>query len=412
MNSQEKCFDFSKTTLSRIVPTAKRVWYRDAVTQGLALCVTPAGSKTFYVVRRVSGMGRKGNTEFIRLNTFPSMTVEQARAEARTKLKTLNAGDSVRANTLAKKHELTLGDVWDIWRDERALGPNPEQPIKRSWKKDQRLYDCHLKARTSRRVSEISTMLASKIFRDVTVLSGPVEANHVKRLARAMWNHAIERHGLKVSNPWSGIKDNHESNREEWIEPSQMPALFKAIDSVGNQDAADMIRLCLFTGARSGNVKAMTWKTLDLDAAIWTISSAHHKNKKILTIPLAPPVVEILKSRQGVSKEWVFPSSTSSTGHLTDIRQSWKAVVAAFAKELDMDVVPDLHIHDLRHTTASWLVTQGVSLPMVGKLLGHTTTVTTAKYAHLAIDPVREALTHTTAAMGQAANIRSVVKSV
>ncbi|UVJ43641.1 tyrosine-type recombinase/integrase [Pseudomonas sp. LS1212] len=62
------------------------------------------------------------------------------------------------------------------------------------------------------------------------------------------------------------------------------------------------------------------------------------------------------------------------------------------------------HIHDLRHTTASWLVGQGVSLPMVGKLLGHTTTVTTARYAHLATDPVREALEKITAAMGRTAN--------
>lgn len=77
-------------------------------------------------------------------------------------------------------------------------------------------------------------------------------------------------------------------------------------------------------------------------------------------------------------------------------------MLKAFAAEVGSSEAPDIRIHDLRHTTASWLVGQGVSLPMVGKLLGHTTTVTTARYAHLATDPVREALEKITAAMGNA----------
>jgi len=392
-------FRFNKTALLAIEPTSKRVWYRDTQTAGLALCVTPAGSKTFYVVRRVSGMGRKGNTEFLRLAAFPDMTVEQARADARDKLKTLNAGESVRAGKRSKKDEWTLGDLWQIWKDERALGPVPDKPIKRSWKKDQRLYDNHLKSRAKRKVSEITPVVAGKVFRDVTVLSGPVEANHVKRLARAMWNHAMKQHGVAIGNPWTAVKSNHEEHREAWVKPSQMPALFKAVDSLTNRDAADFIKLCLFTGARSGNVKAMRWDQLELDSASWTIPSSHHKNKRTHTVPLPPPAVAILKARRGVSSEWVFPSSTSSSGHLIDIRESWKQAVSAFAAELNMDKAPDLRIHDLRHTTASWLVGQGVSLPMVGKLLGHAAQATTARYAHLATDPVREALNKATAAM-------------
>lgn len=403
MNTTETAFSFTKTALDGIKPTDKRAWYRDSKTLGLSICVTPAGSKTFYVIRRVAGMGRRGNNEFIRLGVFPDMTVEQARVGARHKLKSLNAGESVRAAATAKKEELTVGDLWGVWRDERAVGPVPEKPIKRSWKKDQRLYDCHLKDRAKRRVSEITSTLAGKIFRDVTVVSGPVEANHVKRLARAMWNHLIKHHGLDLRNPWSTLKDNHEARREEWIKPSQMPALFKAIDSVGNQDVADMVRLCLFTGARSGNVKAMRWDQLDLDTAIWTIPSSHHKNKLIHTIPVPPPALEILRQRVGVSRDWVFPAPTKA-GHMGEIRKTWHAMLKAFAAELALAEVPDLHIHDLRHTTASWLVGQGVSLPMVGKLLGHSTTVTTARYAHLATDPVREALEKITAAMGRTTN--------
>lgn len=400
MSTTETTFNFTKSTLAAIEATSKRVWYRDTATQGLALCVTPAGSKTFYVVRRVGGMGRKGNTEFIRLGAFQDdLTVERARDAARAKLKLLNAGESVRAAATAKKNELTIGELWGIWKAERAVGPSSERPIKRSWKKDQRLYECHLKEWAKRRVSEITSALASKIFREVTVLSGPVEANHVKRLSRAMWNHVTKHHGLDVRNPWVTIKDNHEARREQWVRPAQMPALFKAVDSVGNPDVANMVRLCLFTGARSGNVKAMRWDQLDLDAAVWTIPSSHHKNKLIHTIPLPPPALEILRQCIGVSREWVFPAPTKA-GHMGDTRKTWLAMLKAFAAELELTEIPDLHVHDLRHTTASWLVGQGVSLPLVGKLLGHTTTVTTARYAHLATDPVREVLEKITAAMG------------
>jgi len=400
MAAADTSFQFTKTALTGIAATSKRVWYRDTKTQGLALCVTPAGSKTFYVIRRVAGMGRKGNTEFLRLGAFPEdLTVEQARAGARQKLQVLNAGESVRAAATAKKDEFTVGDLWKLWSAERSVGPNPDKPIKRSWKKDQRLYECHLKDRANRRVSEVTSTLVGKIFRDVTVNSGPVEANHLKRLARAIWNHAIKHHGMNIRNPWTTIKDNQESPREQWIKPDQMPALFKAIDSINNQDAADIFRLCLFTGARSGNVKAMRWDQLDLNANVWTIGSAHHKNKRVHSIPLPPPAVSILKRRVGVSAEWVFPSS-SSAGHVTNIYASWKEALTAFAAEVGSAEAPDIRIHDLRHTTASWLVGQGVSLPMVGKLLGHTTTVTTARYAHLATDPVREALEKITAAMG------------
>jgi len=155
MAAADTSFQFTKTALASIAPTSKRAWYRDTKTQGLALCVTPAGSKTFYVIRRVAGMGRKGNTEFLRLGTFPDdLTVEQARAAARQKLQMLNAGESVRAAATAKKDELTVKDLWTLWETERSVGPNPKKPIKRSWKKDLRLYECHLKDRANRRVSE------------------------------------------------------------------------------------------------------------------------------------------------------------------------------------------------------------------------------------------------------------------
>ena len=75
---------------------------------------------------------------------------------------------------------------------------------------------------------------------------------------------------------------------------------------------------------------------------------------------------------------------TGENAHLTDLQKPWRRV----RKAAGLD---DVRIHDLRHTFASEAVMEGESLPMVGRILGHTQAQTTARYAHLADDPLRKA---------------------
>jgi integrase len=87
----------------------------------------------------------------------------------------------------------------------------------------------------------------------------------------------------------------------------------------------------------------------------------------------------------------VFPGDGAS-GHIVEPAKAWQRIRARAG-------VPDVRIHDLRHTLASWLVAQGFNLPLVGRALNHTQTATTARYAHLALEPVRAALEQTAALM-------------
>src|SRR3981189_1329674 len=89
--------------------------------------------------------------------------------------------------------------------------------------------------------------------------------------------------------------------------------------------------------------------------------------------------------------DWVFPS-TSASGHIVEPAKSWQRIRKRAG-------VPDVRIHDLRHTLASWLVGAGYSLPLIGRALNHSQIATTERYAHLALDPVREALERTAALM-------------
>jgi integrase len=93
----------------------------------------------------------------------------------------------------------------------------------------------------------------------------------------------------------------------------------------------------------------------------------------------------------------VFPAATSESGHREDIKKSWRVAcraagivttVAVLGKPV---VVPSARVHDLRHTYASLLASAGMSLPIIGALLGHSQPATTARYAHLLDDPLRQA---------------------
>ena len=87
---------------------------------------------------------------------------------------------------------------------------------------------------------------------------------------------------------------------------------------------------------------------------------------------------------------WIFPCDTDSghkskSGHIEEPGIAWRRICKR-AK------VADCRIHDLRHTLASWLVATGSGLPLIGKALNHSQIATTERYAHLAPDPVRDAL--------------------
>jgi site-specific recombinase XerD len=80
----------------------------------------------------------------------------------------------------------------------------------------------------------------------------------------------------------------------------------------------------------------------------------------------------------------VFPGDAEGKS-VQEIKRFWAGVRVKAG-------IPDARIHDLRHTFASLLVSGGMSLPMIGKLLGHTQVQTTQRYAHLYDDPLRAGL--------------------
>ncbi len=153
----------------------------------------------------------------------------------------------------------------------------------------------------------------------------------------------------------------------------------------------------MLTGARRGEVLSATWDQFDLEAGVWTKPSAHTKQKSEHRVPLSAPAMQLLSDMKATAAgDCLFPGK-SADQPLTEIKHFW----AAICRKAD---IKDCRIHDLRHTYASILASAGLSLPVIGALLGHTQPNTTARYSHLFDDPLRQATERVGAVVTAAGN--------
>jgi len=212
----------------------------------------------------------------------------------------------------------------------------------------------------------------------------PVRANRVGEVLRKMFTLAIG-WGWRDDNPAAAFRRRIENERERFLSPDEIARLAKALDAAKDQRAAGIIRLCMLTGARSGEVRQSRFEQFNLDLGSWSKPAATTKQRKIHRIPISGDVAAIVRQRGLLvpkGNSWLFPGDTPGQP-VKEIRRFWMAI----QREAQL---PEVRIHDLRHTFASLLVSGGASLEMIGKLLGHTQMQTTQRYAHLMDSPLRD----------------------
>jgi integrase len=148
-----------------------------------------------------------------------------------------------------------------------------------------------------------------------------------------------------------------------------------------NPFAVAALKLLLLTGCRKNEILSLQWQHVDFERACLRLPDSKTGAK---VVHLGPPALEIFSKLERLEgNSHVFPS-TSGTGHFVGLYKVWKRI-------REKAELPDVRIHDLRHSFASVGVASGDSLYIVGKLLGHTQARTTQRYAHLADDPIRAA---------------------
>ena len=211
----------------------------------------------------------------------------------------------------------------------------------------------------------------------------PVRANRVGEVLCKMFTLAVEWE-WRADNPAQGFHRRLEHARERFLSPEELVRLAAALDKAADQRGASIMRLCMLTGARVGEVRTARFEQFNLDYAIWSKPASTTKQRKIHRVPISQDVVAIVRQRKlVVPKEnvWLFPGDAIGKP-VREVRRFWLKI----RQEADL---PDVRIHDLRHTFASLLVSGGASLEVIGRLLGHSQMQTTQRYAHLMESPLR-----------------------
>jgi integrase len=333
---------------------------------GFGLRVTAGGVRA-YVLNYTTHTGRGRRYTIGRAAVW---TLTAARQEAADLKRRVDQGEDPLRDIEEKRASPTVSELCDVFLTEHVATRRP------ATQKQYRALVMRIRqAIGGAKVGEIRFGDADHLHRKISDQSGPYMANRLLAVLSKMFSLAI-RKGWRTDNPAKGVERNQEHERERYLSAAELARLLEALGNAKDRQAAALFSLCLLTGCRIGEALNARWDQFDLDVGRWTKPASTTKQKKLHVVPLSPQAVELLETLE-VRGDLLFPCRGK-------YQNSWTAICNAAG-------IKSLRVHDLRHSYASALVSDGVSLPIVGKLLGHAKASTTSRYAHLADSPLREA---------------------
>ena len=376
----------TKRIVDSLEPGSKERIVFDEELKGFGLRITPTGRKTFIVQYRAGGRCRR-----VKVGQMGSVTPDQARKQAQSILGAVARGENP-AEEIARDRKAPR--VRDLAA--RYLREHVERQLKPGTQREYRhcLKTYILPQIGSFRVADVSRTDIVEIH--ASMHAKPYQANRVLEVARAMFNHAeVWELRTEGSNPCRRVKRNPERKRERHLLPEELSRLGKVLDDrlaagLETPFVVAAFKLLILTGCRLGEIQTLRWEFLKNGSIELPDSKTGERR-----VPL-PPVAQSIIARLPRDAENPFVIAGDVPGqHITDLQRPWRRI----RKQAALD---DVRIHDLRHTYASNAVKQGLSLPMVGKLLGHTQMQTTMRYAHWEDAPVRSAAENVSEALSNA----------
>jgi len=375
-------------------PTGNKVFY-DSEVKGFGCRVTAKGARAFILNYRT----RAGRERRYTIGSHPDWKTGAARERAKDLKKRIDVGEDPMAAVEADRHAKTVADMCDRYEEEHLpkKRPSSEKSDKSMIRRFVLPEFKHLK------VAEVCFSDVDGLHRKITKAGKRYQANRAIALLHKMFALAI-RWGWRTDNPAKGIERNQEIRRTRYLSGAELGRLTVVLATYEDQQAANVIRLLLLTGARRGEVLSARWDQLDLTAGIWVKPGSQTKQKTEHRVPLSAPARQLLaelREKAGEHALYVFPGR-GGKDHRQEIKKAWRdlciaAEIVTVETEKDAKgrerviVTPSARLHDLRHTYASVLASAGLSLPVIGALLGHTQPQTTQRYAHLFDDPLRAA---------------------
>jgi len=377
-----------------VAPEGGEFFLWDSEVKGFGLRVKPSGAKSFVLKYRVGPQTKRYTISKVG-NPY---TVDEARKVAADLLYDVRKGadpatdkrERLKAETVADLAELYLG------AEGKAAKPTKKQS---SWDRDGIAIRRHVLPLLGRKIARNlvpadierfqadvaagKTAMDEKVGfrRRVIVTGGKGTAARATSALKAMLEFAVSRK-LIADNPARGVDLFKPETKERTLTQTEVGALARGITILedlamlsGSMAAA--IKLLLLTGARKNEIATLRWDYVDLERGLLLLPDSKTGAKVIPLPAVAARIIADLPRRS----EWVLPS-TRSDGPIIGLQKAWEMVRMWCGVE-------DARIHDLRHSFATYAVSDGASLYLVGKALGHKQSRTTERYAHVADDPVK-----------------------
>jgi integrase len=351
----------------------------------------PAGERVFFLAYQTPA----GDQRWYRIGSHPTWTVTAARARAKEVRQQVDRGEDPMQVKKEIRTAPRVRDLIDRYVRDHLPRTAAGQDARRTRDVHRQLAEIASHLGEHRLVTDIHIGDVQHLHETITKSGRPIRANRVLALCSKMFSLSLRPlagearswRGSELGNPCKHVAKNPESGRERFFSQQELAAISDALAAYGNGDsaAASCLKFCMLTGCRPGSEAAKArWEEFD-QPGFWNKPSAHLKQRRRHSVPLNPAaqeLIERLRKRRGRSP-WVFPGKPASEP-LRDYSNCWEAVCERAG-------IRGARAYDLRHSFASLGAGSGLSLLVIGKLLGHTQAKTTLRYSHLADDPLREA---------------------
>ena len=383
----------TKRLVDAAKPDGRDYFLWDDDLPGFGLRVFASGRKSWLIQYRVGRAVRR-----FTLGPHGAFTPEEARTRAAKMLQSIRDGadpqaekqQRLKAETVAELAELYLGP------DGRAARPMKKES---SWTQDESCLHRHILPLLGKKIARTLTkeeierfqadVAAGKTARDektgfrgrAIVKGGKGVAARSLGTLSAMLEYGVTRKVLPI-NPAKGVTLYKGEKKERPLAPSEVSTLaygLAILEELGmvSSTMGAAIKLLLLTGARKNEITSLKWDYVNLERGCLALPDSKTGAK---AIPLPAAAARIIAELPRTS-EWVLPSSRSD-GPIIGLQKAWEAV-------REWCGIDGVRIHDLRHSFATFAVSDGASLYLVGKALGHAQSRTTERYAHAGADPVK-----------------------
>lgn len=379
--------NLTKRIVDNLAPKAKDAIYFDDRLSGFGVRVAPTGRKTFIVQYRAGGRTRR-----LGLGVFGAVTCDQARALAKEALgEVAKGGDPSRDRNEMRKAPTVRGLANRFLEQHVATQCKPGTAVE--YKHALNAYI--IPTIGSFKVKDVRRSDLANLHHEMRTT--PYQANRTLGVASKMFSLA-EVWGLidPGTNPCRLISKYKEHKRERFLNEDELARLWmtlaeREVQGLESPHLTGALRLLMLTGCRLSEIQTLKWRYI-VDGAICLPDSKTGARR----IPLSDSAINVLQEIPESPGNPYVIAGKSEGAYLTDLQRPWRRIRIAAGLE-------GVRIHDLRHTFASHAVRKGVSLPLLGKLLGHSQIQTTMRYAHLADESVREAANTVAVALAEGA---------